>query len=143
MRFIALDVHRDFCEVAIAEGAGAAGGEGRDEPGALRAVRAEPRRRRPGVLEATGNALGIARIFEPHVGRVVLADPKAVKSGGAGRAKTDKIDARSLAKLLAAGFLRRGVDAGRADAGPCAAGSAGARSWCGSARGRRIRCTRR
>jgi transposase len=29
--------------------------------------------------EATGNALGIARIVEPHVGRVVLANPKAVK----------------------------------------------------------------
>jgi hypothetical protein len=30
------------------------------------------------VLEATGNALGIARIIEPQVGRVVLANPKAV-----------------------------------------------------------------
>ena len=31
------------------------------------------------ALEATGNALGIARIIEPYVGRVVLANPKAVK----------------------------------------------------------------
>src|SRR5439155_1289650 len=56
------------------------------------------------VLEATGSALAIARIVEPHVGRVVLANPKAVKSATQ-TAKTDKLDARTLAKLLAAGFL--------------------------------------
>jgi transposase len=56
------------------------------------------------VLEATGNALAIARILEPHVGRVVLANPKAVK-GATQTAKTNKLDARALAKLLAAGFL--------------------------------------
>jgi transposase len=57
------------------------------------------------ALEATGNALGIARIIEPHVGRVVLANPKAVKGITRAGAKTDKIDARTLAKLLAGGFL--------------------------------------
>jgi transposase len=57
------------------------------------------------VLEATGNALGIARIIEPHVGRVVLANPKAVKGITRAGAKTDKIDACTLAKLLAGGFL--------------------------------------
>src|SRR5437867_873809 len=56
------------------------------------------------VLEATGNALAIARIIEPYVTRVVLANPKAVKSATQ-TAKTDKLDARTLAKLLAAGFL--------------------------------------
>ena len=56
-------------------------------------------------LEATGNALEIARILEPHVGRVVLANPKAVKGITRAGAKTDKIDARTLAKLLAGGFL--------------------------------------
>ena len=57
------------------------------------------------ALEATGNALGIARIIAPHVGRVVLANPKAVKGITQAGAKTDKIDARTLAKLLAGGFL--------------------------------------
>jgi transposase len=56
------------------------------------------------ALEATGNALAIARIIEPHVGRVVLANPKAVKNATRS-AKTDKLDARTLARLLAAGFL--------------------------------------
>jgi transposase len=53
----------------------------------------------------TGNALEIARIIEPHVARVVLANPKAVKGITRAGAKTDKIDARTLAKLLAGGFL--------------------------------------
>ena len=41
------------------------------------------------ALEATGNALAIARVVEPHVARVVLANPKAVK-GATQTAKTDK-----------------------------------------------------
>jgi transposase len=56
------------------------------------------------ALEATGNAVAIARIIEPHVDRVVLANPKAVKNARQS-AKTDKLDARTLARLLAAGFL--------------------------------------
>src|SRR5262249_36245699 len=56
------------------------------------------------ALEATSNGLAIARILEPHVERVLLANPKAVK-GATQTAKTDKIDARTLAQLLAGGFL--------------------------------------
>jgi hypothetical protein len=40
------------------------------------------------VLEATGNALGIARIIEPHVDRVVLANAKAVKGRSLRRPRT-------------------------------------------------------
>lgn len=57
------------------------------------------------AMEATANALAIAQIVEPRVARVVLADPKAVKRITGLRAKTDKIDAGLLARLLAAGFL--------------------------------------
>ncbi|HEY8869913.1 MAG TPA: transposase, partial [Candidatus Limnocylindrales bacterium] len=42
--------------------------------------------------------------LEPHV-RVVLANPKATKAATRLRAKTDRIDARTLAQLLASGFL--------------------------------------
>jgi hypothetical protein len=31
-------------------------------------------------LEVTGNALAIARILEPYMGRLVLANPKSVKA---------------------------------------------------------------
>src|SRR5207249_14214 len=43
--------------------------------------------------------------LRPHVGRVVLADPKAVRAAAKGRAKTDRIDARLLARLCMSGFL--------------------------------------
>ena len=105
MRFVALDVHRDFCEVAIAEGGQVRGG-GRVEttPARLELFAGSLAADDQVVLEATGNALAIARIIEPHVDRVVLANPKAVKNATRS-AKTDKRDARTLAKLLAAGFL--------------------------------------
>src|SRR5213592_4195506 len=105
MRFIALDVHRDFCEVAIAEG-GQVRRAGRVEtmPATLELFAQSLAVDDQVVLEATGNALAIARIIEPHVGRVVLANPKAVKNATQS-AKTDKLDARTLVRLLAAGFL--------------------------------------
>src|SRR6266511_5995684 len=105
MRFIALDVHRDFCEVAIAEGGQVRlAGRVETKPSALELFAGSLGADDQVVLEATGNALAIARIFEPHVVRVALANPKAVK-GATQTAKTDKLDARTLAKLLAAGFL--------------------------------------
>jgi transposase len=105
MRFIGLDVHRDFCEVAIAE-AGRVRRAGRVEttPAALELFAQSLAGDDQVALEVTGNALAIARIIEPHVGRVVLANPKAVKNATRS-AKTDKLDARTLARLLAAGFL--------------------------------------
>lgn len=106
MRFIALDVHRDFCEVAIAEG-GRVRGAGRVEttPASLELFAQSLGGDDQVVLEATGNAVAIARIIEAHVGRVVLANPKAVKNATQAGPKTDKRDAHTLARLLAAGFL--------------------------------------
>src|SRR3954462_9903422 len=106
MRFIGLDVLRDFWEVAIAEaGEVRLAGRVQTEPAALRLFAQSLGGEDEVALEATGNALGIARIIEPYVGRVVLANPKAVKGITRAGAKTDKIDARTLAKLLAGGFL--------------------------------------
>ena len=95
-------MHRDFCGVAIAEG-----GELRlarrvpTEPASLSLCAQSLSVDDQVALEAAGNALGIARILEPHVGRVVLANPKAVKGITRVGANTDKIDARKLAQLLA------------------------------------------
>jgi transposase len=100
-----MDVHRDFCEVAIAE-AGSVRHAGRvtTDPAQLRLFAASLVSTDEVVLEATSNALAIARILEPHVRRVVLANPKAVRETSR-RAKTDRIDAKVLAQLLAVGFL--------------------------------------
>ena len=105
MRFIALDVHRDFCEVAVVEGDQVRrAGRIETTPATLELFAQSLGADDEVVLEATGNAVAIARIIEPHVSRVVLANPKAVK-GATQSAKTDKLDARTLARLLAAGFL--------------------------------------
>src|SRR4051812_23355825 len=143
MRFIGLDVHRDFCEVAIAKGGEVrAAGRVRTEPAALELFAQSLGGDDEVALEATGNALRIARIIEPHVGRVVLANPKAVKGITRAGAKTDKIDARTLAKLLAGGFLPA-VWLPDEQTRSCAAGSRHGRSWSGSGRGQRTRSLRR
>src|ERR671931_733487 len=68
MRCIALDVHRDFCEVAIAEaGEVRLVGRVKTEPEALELFARSLAATDWVALEATGNALAIARIIEPHV----------------------------------------------------------------------------
>ena len=105
MRSIGLDIHRDFCEVAIAE-AGEIRSPGRVEmtPEALELFAQSLGRDDQVALEVSGNAWEVARIIRPHVGRVVVASPTDTGIRGA-RAKTDRLDARALAKLLAAGSL--------------------------------------
>jgi len=106
VRAIGVDVHRDFCEVAIAQdGTVRSAGRVLTTPAALELFARSLAPSDVVAMEATANALAIARIVEPHVARVVLANPKAVKGATGLRAKTDKIDARLLARLLAVGFL--------------------------------------
>jgi hypothetical protein len=56
------------------------------------------------ALEVTGNAWEIARVIEPHVAQVLVVSPTDTGIRQA-RAKTDRLDARTLAKLLATGSL--------------------------------------
>ena len=104
-RAIGLDVHRDFCEVAIAEG-GVVRSAGRikttPEQLELFAQSLGPDDRV--ALEVTGAAWEIARILERHVRRVVVVSPDDTGIRQA-RAKTDRLDARTLARLLWAGDL--------------------------------------
>ena len=107
-RSIGLDVHRDFCEVAVADG-GRARSAGRvattvaDLELFAASLAADDRV----VLEATGNALAIARLIEPHAAEVVLANARQLKAISHARVKTDKVDARVLADLLAADLIPR------------------------------------
>jgi transposase len=104
-RAIGLDVHRDFCEVAIAaDGAVRSAGRVETTPERLelfaRSLGADDRV----ALEVSGNAWEIARILEPHVKRVIVVSPDDTGIRQA-RAKTDRLDARTLARLLWAGEL--------------------------------------
>jgi transposase len=105
VRDIGLDVHRDFCEVAIVE-AGEVRSAGRIEttPEAVELFAQSLGRDDRVVLEVTGNAWEVARIIEPHVAQVMVVSPADTGIRQA-RAKTDRLDARTLARLLAAGSL--------------------------------------
>jgi transposase len=105
VRAIGLDVHLEFCEVAIAErGKVRSAGRIATKPDEIelfaRSLGAEDRV----ALEVTGNAWEIKRLVEPHVAEVIVVSPADTGIRGA-RAKTDRLDARTLAKLLAAGEL--------------------------------------
>jgi transposase len=105
MRSVALDVHLDFCEVAIVEdGEVRSAGriETKPEQIGLFAQSLGPDDRV--ALEVTGNAWEIARLIEPHVAQVLVVSPSDTGIRQA-RAKTDRLDARTLARLLAAGSL--------------------------------------
>jgi hypothetical protein len=69
VRAVALDVHRDFCEVAIvAAGRLRSAGRIQTRPEALQQFAQSLDARDWVALEVTGNAWAIARILEPHVG---------------------------------------------------------------------------
>jgi transposase len=105
MRAIGMDIHRDFCEVAIAEG-GEIRSAGRIEtsPESVELFARSLGKDDHVALEITGNAWEIARIIRPHVARVAVVSPADTAIRQA-RAKTDRLDARALARLLAAGSL--------------------------------------
>jgi transposase len=106
MRFIGMDVHRDFCEVAIAEdGRVRSTGRVTTEEAELELFAASLGTDDLVALEVTGNAAAIARIIEPHVSRVVLVDPVKLRGKLRAGPKTDRLDAWALAKLGAGGFL--------------------------------------
>jgi transposase len=106
MRSIALDIHRDFCEVAIKE-AGEVRSAGRIETTReqlelfARSLAGDDQV----ALEATGPANAVADVLEPHVARVVIANTRRVRAIAEAKVKTDQIDARTLCELLDAGFL--------------------------------------
>ena len=105
MRAVALDVHRDFCEVAIVEdGELRSAGRVETKPETLELFAQSLDVHDYVALEVTGNAWEIARIIEPHVARVIVVSPSDTGIRQA-RAKTDRLDARALAKLLWAGQL--------------------------------------
>jgi transposase len=104
-RAIGLDVHRDFCVVAICEdGQVRSGARVPSTPEGL-ALLAESLMPSDRVaLEVTGSCWEVARILEPRVERVVVVSPDDTGITQA-RAKTDRLDARTLARLLWSGQL--------------------------------------
>jgi transposase len=105
VRAIGLDVHLEFFEVAIAEGSEVrSAGRIKTSPPSIElfAQSLDPRDRV--ALEVTGNAWEIKRLIEARVAQVLMVSPNDTGIRQA-RAKTDRLDAHTLARLLAAGEL--------------------------------------
>ncbi len=104
-RAVGLDVHREFCEVAICEnGEVRSAGRVPATPGGITTLAQSLLASDRVALEVTGSCWEVARILEPHVNRVVVVSPDDTGITSA-RAKTDKLDARALASLLWRGEL--------------------------------------
>ncbi len=104
-RAIGLDVHRDFCVVAICEdGKVRSAGRVPSTPERLAALTESLLATDRVALEVTGSCWEVARSLEPFVQRVVVVSPDDTGISSA-RAKTDKLDSRTLASLLWRGEL--------------------------------------
>jgi transposase len=104
-RAIGLDVHRDFCVVAICEdGKVRSGGRVPSTPEGLRLLAESLLPSDRVALEVTASCWEVTRILEPFVDRVIVVSPDDTGIASA-RAKTDKLDARALASLCWKGEL--------------------------------------
>jgi hypothetical protein len=105
-RVIGIDTHRTFGEVVIWD-AGRLRHVGRIDMTrtALEGFGKELLATDEVVIEATANCMAVSRVLTPFVKRVVIANPLQVKAIAHSQAKTDKIDAGTLANLYAAGYL--------------------------------------
>ena len=110
MRVVGLDIHRVFAEAVMLEDGKSRRlgrvGMTRDHLAAFARTLTHDDHV---VVEATGNASAVTEVIRPHVGRVVIANPRRVQRFIAeARIKTDVIDATVLARLYASGFLPEG-----------------------------------
>src|SRR5947209_11776945 len=104
-RAIGLDVHREFCVVAICEdGQTRSASRVPSTPDGIQTLAESLLPSDRVALEVTGSCWEVARILEPYVNRVVVVSPDDTGISSA-RAKTDKLDARALASLLWRGEL--------------------------------------
>ena len=98
MRGFGLDVHRDFCEVAIAEDGGVrSAGRIATRVAALELFAQSLAADDVVALEATTGTDQIVSVLERHGIRVVVANTRKLKSITEAKAKTDRLDARTLA----------------------------------------------
>jgi len=106
MRFIGLDIGRDFAHVAVVEGSGAARRLPRLAMGDdFRAFAATLGPEDVVALEASTNTWALADLVGAHAGRVVVSNPLRTRAIASAKRKTDDIDAATLAELLAADYL--------------------------------------
>jgi transposase len=104
-RCVGLDVHLDFIEIAICEeGKVFSAGRVPATPEGIGTLADSLLPTDRVALEVTGSSWEIVRLLEPHVSKIVVVSPGDTGISQA-RAKTDRLDARTLARLLWTGEL--------------------------------------
>lgn len=93
------------------------------------------------VAEATANSMAVSAVLAPFVARVIIANPLQVKAIAQVHAKTDNIDAGTLASLQPAGYLPQIWTPDAATERKRRLVARATRS-CGIARGSRMKCIR-
>jgi transposase len=105
-RCIGLDVHREFAQVAVWQsGRVRQAGRIKTTPEELRLFADSLAPTDEVAIEATCNTHAIAKLLQERVARVVVSNPLKTRAIAEAKIKTDKVDAATLAKLLAADFL--------------------------------------
>jgi len=104
-RFIGLDVHLDFIEIAICEeGKVWSAGRVPSTPEGIKTLAESLLPTDRVALEVTGSSWEIVKLLKPYVRKIVVVSPGDTGISQA-RAKTDRLDARTLARLLWKGEL--------------------------------------
>ncbi len=104
-RCVGVDVHLDFIEIAICEeGKVYSAGRVPSTPEGIGTLADSLLPTDRVALEVTGSSWEIVRLLEPHVSKVIVVSPGDTGISQA-RAKTDRLDARTLARLLWTGEL--------------------------------------
>lgn len=108
IRYVGLDVHKDFVEVCILNRVGkrlwrgqVAGTRAALIEFSTTQLRTEDRV----ALESSTRTWAVVEILEPHVTQVVVSSPLKTKAIAEAKVKTDKVDAEVLAQLLRCNFL--------------------------------------
>ena len=105
-RFFGFDVHREFTQIAMLEGDQLTQlGRIPTTPAALREFAETLGPQDQIVLEATTNTYAIVQLLQQHAGRVVVSNPLQTRAIADAKIKTDKVDAETLVRLLAGGWL--------------------------------------
>lgn len=111
MRYVGVDVHKNFCQFAVMDDSGNIVGEDRfpnTDEGMQSFVSRLERFDAKVVIESTGNLwMKLYDAIEAHGLEAVLSNPYKTRLIAEARIKTDKLDARILAHLLRADLIPR------------------------------------
>lgn len=109
MKTLGLDVHKRFAQAAIIDGTTGEITEGLRfdcTPEAIRAFCSERIAREDQVaLESTTSCWAVSAILRDYCDRVIVSNPMRTKLIAQSKKKCDRVDALTLAELLAAGYL--------------------------------------